>query len=127
MENSFTVVRDDDGSNEEWSSFCSSCKSILQATYRVGESSFLNNDDIKKTELNQEFDEKENSILLNTLEYNDTLRNLMSLERSQNKTNYNTRKNILDHHRKIVNLTKSILHLRYAFELIFRSNNLENF
>lgn len=127
MENSFTVVRDDDGSNEEWSSFCSSCKSILQATYRVGESSFLNNDDIKKTELNQEFDEKENSILLNTLEYNDTLRNLMSLERSQNKTNYNTRKNILDHHRKIVNLTKSILHLRYAFELIFRSNNLGNF
>ncbi|XP_012141929.2 uncharacterized protein LOC105662606 [Megachile rotundata] len=164
MENSFTVTSDDD-TNEEWSSFCSSCKSILQTTFSTEEPSFLrelidelfeknktnrqiekkenirknintinleintdelNNDIIKETKLNQKLDEKENSIVLNTQEhgiilinnsnnktvlYNETLRNLMSLRKSQNKTNYNTRKNILDYHRKIVKLTESILHL----------------
>lgn len=168
MENSSTVVRNDGDSNEEWSSFCSSCKSILQNIYSTGEPSFLdevidelfgknkinrqiekngnitenintinlkeksNNDGIKEIGLNQKTDEEENSVILNTLEdgiiligfnssdksvsYNETLRNLISLKKSQNETYYNIRRNILNHCRKILKFTKSILYLRYAFK-----------
>lgn len=118
MENSFSMIKDDD-TDEEWSSFCSSCKYVLQSTCSVGVPSssdetiderIIENLSTLTEEINN-FDQKRE-----VMEHGIPLTKLNNLNnRSRKKINCTTR-TVSDYHKKILKLTKSILYLRYVFK-----------
>ncbi|XP_034193812.2 uncharacterized protein LOC117610472 [Osmia lignaria lignaria] len=124
MENSFSMIKDDD-TDEKWSSFCSSCKFVLQSTHSVGVPSILDEtiDELTIENLStiteeiNNFDQKR-KVVSDAAEHGMALTKLNNLNnRSQKKMNC-TIKNVSEYHRKILKITKSILYLSNCIDVM---------